>query len=122
MADNSETLIKTRQAVYRPSKIMTMMILPQLILWLLESNHNAVLIAMQATSFDIVENVWIWSQGTDVRKTEAWKTQHNPSPLSTASARPMWHINMKSLNNLSGNLRHLLQHKLCGYNSCYPRL
>jgi hypothetical protein len=57
MANNSETLIKIRQAVYRPNKIMTMMILPQLILWLLESNHSAVLIAMQATSLDIVENV-----------------------------------------------------------------
>jgi hypothetical protein len=56
MANNSEALIKIRQAVYCPSKTMTMMILPQTILRLLDSNHHAVLIATRAASLDIVEN------------------------------------------------------------------
>jgi hypothetical protein len=57
MANNSETLIKIRQPVYRPSKTRTIMILPELILRLLESNHNAVLMAVQAASLGSVDNV-----------------------------------------------------------------
>lgn len=57
MADNSEILIKIRQAVYRLSKTLTMMILPQLILRLLDSNHHAVLIAVRTASLGIVRNV-----------------------------------------------------------------
>jgi hypothetical protein len=56
-AKNSETLIKIQQAVYRPGKTMTMNILAQVILRLLESNNHAALIAMQAKSLDNVENV-----------------------------------------------------------------
>jgi hypothetical protein len=56
MANNPKT-IKIRQPVYRPSKTRTMMILAQLILPLLESNHNAVLTAVQAASLGSVDNV-----------------------------------------------------------------
>lgn len=57
MANNSETLIKIRQPVYRHSKTRTMMIFPELILRLLASNHHAVLMAVQAASLGSVENV-----------------------------------------------------------------
>lgn len=51
--------------------MMMVMILPQLIFRLLESNHRPVLIAMHAAKLDIVENVCTCSQGTAVRVTEA---------------------------------------------------
>jgi hypothetical protein len=54
MANNSETLIKIRQPVYRHSKTRTMMIFPELILRLLASNHHAVLMAVQAASLGSV--------------------------------------------------------------------
>lgn len=57
MVNNSKTLIKIRQPVYRPSKTRTMIIHPQLILPLLQSNHNSVLMAVQAASLGSVDNV-----------------------------------------------------------------